>query len=54
MGFGPQQVGAMSLWQFLAARAGWVRANTSEEDASKDLSAAEFASLGDLIGKFGG
>lgn len=30
MGFTPQQVGAMSLWQFMACADGWARANSSE------------------------
>jgi hypothetical protein len=30
MGFSPQQVGAMSLWQFFACADGWARANSPE------------------------
>lgn len=30
MGFTPQQVGAMSLWQFMACADGWARANSPE------------------------
>jgi hypothetical protein len=48
MGFSPQQVGAMSLWQFLAARAGYILAN-STEDAPRDLTPAEFDRLGDWL-----
>ena len=33
MGFSPQQVGAMSLWQFMACADGWARAN--DPDAAK-------------------
>ncbi len=38
MGFPPQQVDRMSLWQFQAAYAGWAEANgaTVEEDLSED------------------
>lgn len=28
MGFSPQQIAAMSLWQYYAASAGWKRANS--------------------------
>jgi len=34
MGFTPAQVDACSLWEFLAARDGWVAANTSQESAA--------------------
>lgn len=30
MGFSPQQVGAMSLWQFMACADGWARSNSAE------------------------
>lgn len=30
MGFTPQQVGDMSLWQFMACADGWARANSPE------------------------
>lgn len=33
MGFSPQQVGEMSLWQFMACADGWARANSP--DAAK-------------------
>lgn len=38
MGWTPQQVERMSLWQFWAAYAGWAEANgaTVEEDLSED------------------
>jgi hypothetical protein len=29
MGLSPQQVGEMSLWQFMACADGWVRANSA-------------------------
>jgi hypothetical protein len=32
MGFTPAEVDACSLWQFLAARDGWIKANTVERD----------------------
>lgn len=48
MSFTPQQARAMSLWDYLAARAGWVRANCPE-DAGKDLSAEQMDRLGALL-----
>lgn len=30
MGFSPQQVGAMSLWQFMACADGFARSNSAE------------------------
>lgn len=39
MGYTPQQVNDMSMWQYLAAVEGYVRAN--DPDASKELSAQE-------------
>jgi hypothetical protein len=30
MGFTPAEVDACSLWEFLAARDGWIRANSTE------------------------
>ena len=30
MGFSPEQVGRMSLWQFFACADGWARANSPE------------------------
>jgi hypothetical protein len=32
MGFAPQQVDAMSLWQFAACVEGWNRANGGEDE----------------------
>lgn len=32
MGFSPQQVRAMSMWQFMAALDGYIAANTPEDD----------------------
>lgn len=34
MGFTPQQVNDMSVWQYLAALDGYVKANTSEKPGS--------------------
>lgn len=39
MGWTPAQVDSCSLWQFLAARDGWIAANTP--DQSKPPTAAE-------------
>jgi hypothetical protein len=32
MGWTPAEVDACSLWEFLAARAGWLEANSAPED----------------------
>jgi hypothetical protein len=32
MGFAPSQVDAMSLWEFLACREGWIAANSPPEN----------------------
>ena len=47
MGFTPQQVDAMSVWQFNAVVAGYVKANSVDDD--KKLSEAEKATLFDWI-----
>lgn len=39
MGFTPQQVDQMSMWQYLAAVEGYVKANSAED--SKGLSSRE-------------
>lgn len=39
MGFSPDEVDRMSLWQFMAAAEGFARAN--DPDAAKELSAGE-------------
>jgi len=39
MGFTPQQVRAMSMWQYLAAKEGYERAN--DPDAGKELTEGE-------------
>lgn len=39
MGFTPQQIGRMSVWQYLAAVDGFIAANNP--DAAKSLSASE-------------
>ena len=33
MGFSPAEVDGCSLWQFLAARDGWIKANTTEDSS---------------------
>lgn len=50
MGFTPQEVEAMSLWQFHAAYAGWARAqgadtaeNLSDEDIERAAAALDAA-----------
>lgn len=46
MGFSPQQVDAMSMWQFMAAAEGYVKANSGGEN---ELSSAEVDELWDWI-----
>lgn len=46
MGFSPREIGAMSLWQFMACADGWSRANDPKaakrsNDAEGDLDAVE-------------
>jgi hypothetical protein len=48
MGFSPQAVDAMSLWKFLAARTGWIRANMPD-DPGRGLTPSEVRSLGDWL-----
>jgi hypothetical protein len=51
MGFTPQQVNEMSVWQFAAAAAGYIRANSTEK---KDrLSASEKQGLLAFISEAG-
>lgn len=47
MGFTPQQVGQMSVWQYMAALDGYVAAQGGEE---KGLSKAEEDELADWLG----
>ena len=47
MGFTPQQVGEMSVWQFMAALDGFAKANSSDD--GKTLSAAEEESLWEAV-----
>ncbi|TCT42782.1 hypothetical protein [Martelella mediterranea] len=41
MGFTPQEVSAMSVWQFSAALDGYIRANSSEENDQTKLNDAQ-------------
>lgn len=43
MQYTPAEVGAMSLWQFLAAADGWAKANSPDaaRPTDEDLAAAE-------------
>jgi hypothetical protein len=45
MGYTPQQVGEMSLWQFVAAVEGYAKANSSDEG----LSAKEADDLWEMV-----
>lgn len=47
MGFTPQDVDRMSVWQFSAALNGFIRANSSKDD--KKLSEAERSEISDWI-----
>ena len=47
MGFSPQQVDAMSMWQFMAAVEGWARAH--DPDAAGKLSASEKDDLWEMV-----
>jgi len=46
MGFSPQQVDAMSMWQFMAAADGYVKANSSSDN---ELSSSEVDELWEWI-----
>ena len=48
MGFTPQDVGKMSVWQYMAALEGYIAANSSED--SKGLSAKEEDELAQWLG----
>jgi hypothetical protein len=50
MGFTPTQINAMSLWEFLAVRDGWIAAN-SPPDALQPPTAEEHDAM---IEKYGG
>jgi hypothetical protein len=43
MGFTPQQVDQMSMWQFMAALEGWVKSNSTDEDEGKGTMGAQQA-----------
>lgn len=46
MGFAPDQVRAMSLWDFMACSDGWQRANGAREEARGDLTDEQLADMG--------
>lgn len=48
MGYTPQEVRAMSVWQYMAALEGYNAANTPEED--KGLTKAEEDDLAEWLG----
>ena len=48
MGFTPQEVGRMSVWQYMAALDGYIAANSAEDD--KSLSSKERDELADWMG----
>lgn len=45
MGFTPQQVRAMSVWQFMAAVDGYVKANSSEDAGLTSTEKDEIAAM---------
>jgi hypothetical protein len=45
MGWTPAQVDACSLWEFLAARAGWIAANSAPEEMPPPTAAEHDAML---------
>lgn len=47
IGFTPQQVNEMSVWQFVAAVDGYVEANTPDDDRS--LTVTEIDELWDFV-----
>lgn len=47
MGFTPQQVGAMSFWQFMACADGWARAN--DPKAAKRSNDDDFSEVEALL-----
>lgn len=47
MGYSPQQVNEMSMWQYLSAVDGYVKGN--DPDAAKELSAQEVDDLWALV-----
>ena len=47
MGFAPDQVGQMSVWQFMAAFDGYVKANSKDDGG---LSDSEVDELADWLG----
>lgn len=49
MGFAPEQVDRMSLWQFAACVAAWNRANSPEPPGAGPMSDREFAAAAALI-----
>jgi hypothetical protein len=50
MGFTPAQVDACSLWEFLAARDGWIKANTVDDKTRAPTPEEHDA----LVEKYGG
>lgn len=45
MGFSPQQVDAMSMWQFMAAWKGWRRANMSDPGPKPPTAEQHYAAM---------
>jgi hypothetical protein len=49
MGFTPQQIGEMSLWQFTSIYVTYVKANSKEDNTVPDMSDEDIAQAGALI-----
>jgi hypothetical protein len=51
MGFTPTEIDEMSFWEFLAARDGWIDANTADDGKLKPPTPEEHDAM---IAKYGG
>lgn len=49
MGFTPQEIDGMSMWQYLAALEGWVKSNTSEDGENKTISTKQADEIWDWM-----
>lgn len=49
MGFTPAEVGAMSLWQFMACAEGWRKAHSSEKPGMRPEEIDDVAAMFDAM-----
>lgn len=49
MGFSPEQIGEMSLWQFTCIYVTYVKANSKEDNTVQDMSDEDIAQASALI-----